>query len=127
MFCVLIRILVVLINIFYFKLVIIMIKLVLVHIYQCLISCYYFKIIDIISELFLSNPLSSIQPNRKITHFIHPTKHTSWISLSQYPYIAISHPTSSSNQMHPSLPPYLKHNANLPMWDEFNRLIGTTI
>jgi hypothetical protein len=73
MFRVLIRILVVLINIFYFKLVIIMIKLVLVHIYQCLITYYYFKIIDIISELLLSYPLSSIQPNRTMVHPIHPT------------------------------------------------------
>ena len=101
MFRVLIRILVVLINIFYFKLVIIMTKLVVVHIYPCLISCYYFKIIGIISELFLSHSLSSIQPNRKIAHHIHPTKHASWISLSLYPWIIILHPTLSSNQTHP--------------------------
>jgi hypothetical protein len=60
-----------------------MAKLVLVHIYQCLISCYYFKIIDIISELLLSHPLSSIQLNRKMLHSIRPTKDASWISLSQ--------------------------------------------
>jgi hypothetical protein len=102
MFHVLIRILVVLINIFYFKLVIIMTKLVLVHIYQCLISCYYFKIIHIISELFLSHPFSSVQPNRKMAYLIHLTKHASWISLSQYPWITVSHPTSSSNPTHPN-------------------------